>query len=452
MATSTEVAFVAGVHPAHAMNERRRLLENVFFGALDYLVQPLLMVLTARLFIRHMGIAKFGTWMLVLAIIGSMGVFCTGFGDAALKYVSTMRGRGDMEGVRITIRAARTLNLLLGAAAAVLFFIFSPWAATHVFHLAGRLAQEFIGALRIGGAVLLIRSMSFVSISTLRAFERYRVATQITACTRIAIIAAAVALAVRGFGLMQILFGTATCELASLVALTIAAREVTGALSIGFRLHAEQWRSLASFGVFSWMQALLGSIFSQADRMLVASMLGPAAVGYYGVCLQASQPIHGLAASGGNVLFPHVSARLETENSGALRHTLRRAIRINRAVALGLAFPLVFFSRPILTHWMGFDFAQHAWVSMALVAVSFAGLAFNIPGHYALMALGRVRFLTLLNLSGTALAFIVSLLLIPRFGIVGAALGRLAYGPVTWFVYPKLKALLAKREPSKQEA
>ena len=259
-------------------------------------------------------------------------------------------------------------------------------------------------------------------------------------------IAAALALAIRGFGLMQILFGTAACELASLVALTIAARKMTGPLSIGFGLNAAQWRSLTSFGVFSWLQALLGSIFSQADRLLVASMLGPAAVGYYGVCLQASQPIHGLAASGGNVLFPHVSARLETENSGALRRTLRRAIRVNLAVALGLAFPLVFFSRPILTHWMGVDFAQHAWASMALVAISFAGLAVNIPGHYALMAMGRVRFLTLLNLSGTALAFIASLLLIPRFGIVGAALGRLAYGPVTWLVYPKLKALLTEHE------
>ena len=57
------------------------------------------MLATARYFIRHLGMAQFGLWMLVLAVIGSSGTLCTGFGDAALKYISVMRGKNDFAGV-----------------------------------------------------------------------------------------------------------------------------------------------------------------------------------------------------------------------------------------------------------------------------------------------------------------------------------------------------------------
>ena len=42
------------------------------------------------------------------------------------------------------------------------------------------IAPLFVGAIRLGAFVLLVRSVSFVFISTLRAFENYRSSVQIT--------------------------------------------------------------------------------------------------------------------------------------------------------------------------------------------------------------------------------------------------------------------------------
>jgi O-antigen/teichoic acid export membrane protein len=444
MATSTDLTFSsARTVPDAAQSAPGALRRNVVYGVLDYLVQPALTVLSARFFVRHLGIAQFGLWMLILALVGSMGVFCTGFGDAALKYVASMRGRGDAKGVVNTIRAAQALNLLLGATMAVLFLFAAPWASTHAFHLSGALATSFTAALRIGGMVLVLRSLSFVYISTLKAYELYRLSTPITAGTRIAVITAAAIAVVLGHGLIAILWVTCACELVSLICLTLMARSVVGPLPLTPDFRTKNFRSLASFGTFTWLQALLGTVFSQADRLLVASMLGPAAVGYYGVCVQAAQPVHGLAAAGSNVLFPHVSARMECEDTTAIRSTIRRATRLNLIVVVALVLPLALLSGPILRIWMGSDFSRHAAPALAVVALSFAALAFNIPGHYALMALGRVRYLAGLNFVGMTMSFLIALLLIPRFGIVGAALGRLSYGPITWLLYPKLNKLLS---------
>ena len=444
MATSTDLTFSA-VQPAPQVEQHRPnvLLGNVVYGVMDYVVQPVLTIASARFFVRHLGIAQFGLWMLILAFVGSMGIFTTGFGDAALKYISSMRGRGDAQGVINTIRAAQALNFTLGATIGVLLYFAAPWASTHAFHLSAALAAVFTTALRVGGAVLLVRSLSFVYISTLKAHELYRISTPITAVTKTAVIVSAAIAILLGYGLISILWMTLACESLCLVIVTIAARKVVGPLPLTPDFRLRNFKSLASFGTYSWVQALLGTVFSQADRLLVASMLGPAAVGYYGVCIQAAQPVHGLAAAGSNVLFPHVSARLESESPRTIRAMLSRATRINVYVVLALALPLAVLSRPILSRWMGADFAHHSAPALALVALSFAALAFNIPGHYALMALGRVRFLAGLNFVGMALSLLVAVLLIPRFGIVGAALARLSYGPITWLLYPKLNKLLS---------
>jgi O-antigen/teichoic acid export membrane protein len=446
MATNSESLLLPGAAIADAASvtaARGLMLRNVCFGLLDYLVQPLLMLATARYFIRHLGMSQFGVWMLVLAIIGSSGSLCTGFGDAALKYISAMRGRGDHEGVVQVMESSLTLNLNFGLAVAIVLYTLSPWASGHIFRLDRDLASTLVGAVRVGAFVLLVRSVAFVFISALRAFENYQIATQITSLTRIAIITTAVVLVMQGRGVVAIMVGSLLCELAAIASLVIAVRDVLPAPATINRQPMS--RNLMTFGAYSWTQALSGTIFSQADRLLVAALLGPAALAYYGICIQVAQPIHGLASAGSNALFPHLSARLEHDDSALVGATLWKAVRVNFFCVLALSLPLLVLSRAILSRWMGTDFSLHAATSLSLVALSFAFLAFNIPGHYALMALGRVRFLTGLNFFGAAVSLLIAFALIPHLGIAGAAIGRLSYGPITWLIYPKLSGLLRER-------
>ena len=425
---------------------RGRMLGNVTFGLLDYIVQPLLMLATAPFFIRHLGLPQFGIWMLVLAVIGSSGTLCTGFGDAALKYIATMRGRQDYAGVVRIVESSFILNFNFGLALGLVLYLTSPWAASHVFRLDQRLAPLFVGAIRIGAFVLIVRSVAFVFISTLRAFENYRFAVQITGFARAGVIVSALLCVFAGEGIVAIMACFLVGELAALVALVFAVRKVLPAGSTG--TYQPIPCDLLSFGTYTWIQALSGALFSQADRLLVAALLGPAALAYYGICVQAAQPIHGLAAVGLNVLFPHFSARLEQESPLVVAATLWTAVRMNVLCVLLLASPLLLTSRVILSRWMGSEFAAHSASSLSLVALGFALLAFNIPGHYGLMAWGQVRFLTGLNLFCATASLLIAVALIPHFGIVGAAIGRLAYGPISWLVYVRLGSLF--RAPSTQ--
>lgn len=409
------------------------------------------MLIAAPLLIRYLGISQYGVLMLAIATVGAGNMFGASFGDAAVRNVSACRGRQDIEGVKAVVGCVLMINICLGAALALLLYRFAS-AMVEIMNIGGSLRLVGIRALQIGAAILLVRSVESVFIGILRGFEQYRVAAQVTSSMRVLAIAASVLLAYLH------------CDVASIMTAilsTVAVGAVLLAVSIlrkiGPVLAWPSWKvtgrsEVMSFGVASWLLGLSGMAFNQLDRLIVGLVLGPVEVGYYSVCAQATQPIHGVVASGLHFLFPHLTTRLANDEPVAVKDSIKRVLGWNFLFALLLSAPPIFFSRPFLTFWMGKGFATHAWLSLTLLSVAAGLVAVNVTWHYSLLAIGSIRYVALLNLIAGAAMLALMAFLIPRFGVVGAALGRIVYGPVTWLMYFRLNNVLRSPHIASQPA
>jgi O-antigen/teichoic acid export membrane protein len=101
---------------------------------------------------------------------------------------------------------------------------------------------------------------------------------------------------------------------------------------------------------------------------------------------------------------------------------------------------------------MGLEFARQGWPVLSILAIGFALFAMNVTAHYALLALGRVRLVTALNLAAGAAMLLLMLALTPRFGLVGTACARLVAGPITCALYLPLRRALWKDAPKRVDA
>lgn len=400
---------------------------NAFYCVAEYIAQPVSMLAAAPYLVHKMGLQQYGIWMLVSAILGSMGILSTGFGDATVKYVSAYRGQNNPAGVERTIRATLTINTLLGTIFGLLVWLTAPYAVDHVFRIELVFHTASLQAIRISAVILAIRSIESVFVSTLRAFERYGPPVKLNVFLRIIVVASAVALASIGRGVVAIMIATLIWSAVVVVLQAIAARRVVGALTPFPTFAKEALAEVFCFGCFSWLQSLAGVVFSYSDRFLIATMLGTAPLAIYVLCLQATQPIHGLAAAAFNFVFPHISSRHEAGEVAGPRRVFRLASLFSLALSVALALPLIVFSKPLLTLWMGKKVANDGYIVLALLAGSFALMALNVVPHYALLAFGRVRFVAGLNLGSGILLTPLMIILVPPFGIIGAALGRVAY-------------------------
>ena len=146
-------------------------------------------------------------------------------------------------------------------------------------------------------------------------------------------------------------------------------------------------------------------------------------------------------------MFPHLSARIASSQA-RLQTLLAPLALFNFGVATLLCLPLMLFARPLLSLWMGAQFAQNAWPLLSLGILGSFLLSLNITAHYALLALGEARFVSMTNLVAGLVTLAAVVLLTPRYGLIGAALGRLTYGPVTWLLYYRLRQRVRLHEDS----
>jgi O-antigen/teichoic acid export membrane protein len=420
---------------------------NAFYSIAEYIAQPLSMLVAAPFLVHKLGLQQYGIWMLVSAILGSMGILSTGFGDATVKYVSAYRGQNNPAGVERTIRATLSINTLLGGLFGLLVWVAAPYAVDHIFKIEPVFHAASIQAIRISAVILLVRSVESVFVSTLRAFECYGPPVKLNVFLRTIVVVSAVVLAAVGRGVVAIMVATLFWSALIVILQAIAARRVIGPMNPFPTFEREALAEVFSFGCFSWLQALAGVVFSYADRFLVAAMLGTAPVAIYVLCVQVAQPIHGLAAAAFNFVFPHISSRHEAGEVCGPRRVFRLAMLMSLALSLALALPLIVFGKPILAFWMGKQVANDGHLVLALLAIAYVLLALNVVPHYALLAFGRVRLISGLNLGSGVLLTLLMASLVPTFGLTGAAMGRIAYSSLLAIPY-----LIASRKAFQSRA
>jgi O-antigen/teichoic acid export membrane protein len=284
----------------------------------------------------------------------------------------------------------------------------------------------------------LVRTVESVCISTQRAFERYGAAVRISILARLLTLAAAAALTYLGSDVAGIMVATAILLGLGVWMQFIHLKRLLRVDSLIPAFDRTATKALFAFGIFSWVQAVSGVVFSQSDRLITGVSLGATAVASYALCVQMAQPIYGVAASGLHFLFPYLSGRRVTASAAAFRKTVLLAFVANLLlVSTGLVILLLFGNR-VLYAWGGAAVAEGARPVLPMIAWGSALLGLNVTGYYAMLALGRVKTVTWLNLAGGAIMMLLMAWLLPHHGVRGVAIARLFYAPITLLLYVPL--------------
>jgi O-antigen/teichoic acid export membrane protein len=168
----------------------------------------------------------------------------------------------------------------------------------------------------------------------------------------------------------------------------------------------------------------IGNIFQflnlRFDHVLVAMLAGLSAAGVYLIASRVAEAIIQVASASGTLLFPHVARGRSQDTS-----LTERTVRLTLVVVLILAAGVFVAASPVLTIAFGAEFERGATALRILVlAMLPLTLVRLLAGD--LKGRGRAGLVSL----GTALGLIASvslnLLLIPTYGVEGAALASLA--------------------------
>ena len=380
------------------------------------LVPTLVQLVTVPLYIRFIGLDRYGVMALVWLLLGYFGVFDLGFGRAI---ASRIAARGaDATTTRAEVFWTGTcLSILTGAAGGIVLYVVARTLFSNVFDVPRGLIGETAAALPwVALALPLVTGISALS-GALQGCEAFG-AMNLSQMTG--------SILYQVFPLLTAMMWSA--NLSGLVIAAVCGRAVTAAMLLWFcfrrlpagivpRIARAQIKPLLSYGGWVTVTGLIYPLLTVFDRFVIGAITGMSAVAAYTIPFNLVTRIAALPASFQNALFPRFAALDEQ----AARALLTRAAATVACMMTPLLIIGLLSIRPFMTLWIGAGLAgRSAPVGQILIL----GLWFSTMGFIPfsfLQSRGRPDVpakLHALELLGYAPALY---LLTLHFGVLGAA-------------------------------
>lgn len=399
------------------MNGRSQVLRNTLFSSVGLYTEYVLGMLTSIVIARHLEPAGFGTYSLVVWLVG-MGVATTNSGtaSAAIKFIAELRGSGQAASIPVLLDYLRRAQR--GFMAVVLL------AGAAVFVFAGdRVAPNMNHALLLAflAAAVALRSSYMLNIGIAKGFENFRataiVALVSTPLNLLLVLAAWWADAgvewLLGIFVVSslVFFAMSRWQIARLMPARVAGAALAPALMQRIRRHMWLTALIVTIGFFvaSEVEVLFLNLFSESG-----------AAGEFKVAYQL--------ATGAALLVPGVfAAILLPMMAGALSQGRaeagRRFVASTSYLAL-LALPLVafgvVFSGDIIGVLYGRSYAAAAPVFALCLAAT--GIAAVTQGASSLLVSADRQGSVLVRVIVVGLfKVLLDIVLIRHYGLLGAA-------------------------------
>lgn len=185
-----------------------------------------------------------------------------------------------------------------------------------------------------------------------------------------------------------------------------------------FRRHLH-----AIFIFFSMTVAV--TIYTNLDIVMLKLMSDDIQVGLYDASIKVKTLLLGVVSSLGAVLLPRVCAYIAEEQYDMFRNLCERALNIIFLITIPLVTYFILFSPETIYCLSGEAFLDAVpAMRILMLTLLFIGIT-NITGTQMLVPLGNEKWVLYSEIAGAAIDIIVNFFLIPRCGIVGAAIGTL---------------------------
>lgn len=406
------------------------------WSALDAAATPLSMLALLAGLVRALDAADYGLLAMALAAAGISLALSPAIALTTTKFVSEAahRGREGESALGGVVSSALAAVAVLDVALLVAIAALREPLARLVFGEAGAgLPRGDI--LWLAMATVALQQLDAVLAAALRGLERFRRQALVELAARAGVVAIVVAVAWRTGDLRQVLAAQAVATAAFVLVRALALRP----LLPGRRLLAAPSRAhvarLLGFGGWMGLSAVAGIAWTSVDRLVVGHVMGAASAGRYAIDVQVTQLIHFVPASVFAFALPAFSRLGAAAADGPAAHEpLRRQFRAWQAVlsagAVALAIVIVG-AWPLALRGVGGAALASAHgrpdAEVLLLAANFLMLAVGVLAYYLLLALGGSRTVSLVITAGTVVSLILMAVLIPAWGLAGAAAARLPY-------------------------
>ncbi len=366
---------------------------------------------------KGLGANLYGTWSLINVTISLLVPFALiGLGVSIVRFLAAEKDRGK---IREDFLSACSVVFILGTAFSILLFFLSDYLASFI--LGDITLSSYI---KLASVLILLNSIDILSFHFFQAFRRiglYAIITTIQNALQIGLIVLSILLGYKLTGVITAVIVSGI--LFNLINLFIILRQT------GLQLpHFSNLKSYLKWGLPLTPTPAILWIINTSDRYMVSYFIGVTTTGIYHAAYTIGYYASFTLIPLGIVLFPTITKSYDGKNLGETRNYLKYSLKYFMMLAIPSAFGLSILAKPLLHILTTPEFVVGSTV---IPFVAFGAVMFGLYQItvFVIQLVNKNELLIGLLGASAALNIILNIILIPRLGIIGAAIATLiAYG------------------------
>jgi O-antigen/teichoic acid export membrane protein len=391
-------------------------LFNFIGTAADVIINFAIGILLAR----GLGTEVYGLYSVLMSFLAlAMVAVNLGLGDMARRFVAESLGRGKTDEPPKIIRQTLLLRSITAVAASLVIVLFAGYWARLFGDEANR-TYFFILAFGLAPSIL-----NYALGSIFAGFQRYDYAAYAILSTNTLRLVAVVFVMVIGLGLKELLICNISAWFIGVLVGIVLLHRIAPLKAI---LSATSMESSAKKTAFRYALTVAGVLvveyflWRQAEMVFLGVFRTPEEVGFYSVAVKIPSMAMALIPSVlGTVLVPSISEQFGRGDTHKMRMIYQSSARYLMVLALPLAAAGIALARPLVNLLYGPDYAP-AILVMQVLFVPFAMMSIALAATSTMYGINQPSFILKVGLIMTSLSIGLYFYLIPRYGIMGAAI------------------------------
>mgnify|MGYP000362661394 CR=1 FL=1 len=393
---------------------------SVLFGKIGVMI---LTVAITPLLVRILGSGNYGDYAFLLSIFSVVTIFSrSGISAGIRKYISENNNQTDWEDhvfsfysrLGITLAVLIGGALIIGAIVLPVEIIFGPNYTWYLFFLS---------------AMLVADQLFYVSRFTLMGLKFERYSESLLVFQKLIFGILGITLAYLGYDVLGVLAGTAISSLtASIIAIWLLRSRIDLLAPIKQLPNSFPKSDLLKFNITNTIFVLLTVSLYNVDILLLRPFVGNQQTGLYKAALVVAEFLW-LAPQAVQIIFIQSSSELWSKGDyDEIQSMLGRSTRLNLLFTLLMVIGIGSLAHEFIYLYFGEEF-QGAIVPLILLLPGVLGFAIARPIYAISQGKGNLKPLIFATGTSALLNLILNLMLIPKYGIAGAAIATsIGYG------------------------
>lgn len=428
-------------------NLKHSTFKNILYSLAGFGWPVIMAILITPIIVRHFGVKEYGIYIFISTLISLAGILDLGVSTAISKFISERHGGSDTEGLKKLFKTANTILICIGIVGAILI-ISSIFIGIKSFPSEITSSYEiYIPSFICAGIIFFINSINSIHIIIPTAYQRFDIGSKIgivfITIQQLGILAIALLNGpINAIFLLQVLLALIFYFIYRKYAVEIVHKENRLFID-SYGWDKQEAAKCYKFGTTLFLNNLAGSSLTYLDRMIIPLFLGPSSLTYYSLPGSLTNKIPTLSGTLSSVVFPMTAYFEGGGNRNMTKNLYERSMRLIAVISTAITVTFIAFAYPILLYWINRDLADKATGVLIILALTNLVIAITSPLNSFLLGMGKLKALTITSIFTAGTNALLLILLLPHFGIMGAAWSYLlAFIPYAFLIYATEKHYL----------